>query len=62
MLSPFTRVRRLEFADLPKTPSGKLRRRVLQNVEISRTDLNTRHMHEYWEEDFPDLRKPVGPG
>jgi acetyl-CoA synthetase len=32
-LSPFQRVRRLEFADLPKTISGKIRRVQLREAE-----------------------------
>ncbi len=49
-LAPYKRVRRLEFADLPKTISGKIRRVDLRNAESARgTD---RAGDEYREEDF----------
>jgi acetyl-CoA synthetase len=53
-LAPFKRIRRLEFADLPKTISGKIRRVELRAGETGRTD--DRHPDEFWEEDFPDLK------
>lgn len=37
-VSPFKRVRRIEFADLPKTISGKIRRAELRRVEQTRPD------------------------
>jgi acetyl-CoA synthetase len=51
--SPFKRVRRIEFADLPKTVSGKIRRVDLRKAEVAR-DLTAgaRNPYEYWEEDF----------
>jgi len=56
-LAPFKRVRRLEFAELPKTISGKIRRVDLrdQEVERRRTSSGERAPREFWEEDFPDL-------
>lgn len=54
--SPFKRVRRLEFADLPKTVSGKIRRVELRGVELQRS-LDTRRPQEFWEEDFAELRR-----
>jgi acetyl-CoA synthetase len=54
-VSPYKRVRRLEFAPLPKTISGKIRRVELRTDELQRADLTTRRTHEYWEEDFPEL-------
>jgi len=54
-LAPYKRVRRLEFADLPKTISGKIRRVELRKRELSRTDLAQRGALEFWEDDFPDL-------
>jgi acetyl-CoA synthetase len=55
-LAPFKRIRRLEFADLPKTISGKIRRVELRTRE---TDLSqegsTRPEREFREEDFADL-------
>jgi acetyl-CoA synthetase len=54
-VSPFKRIRRLEFADLPKTISGKIRRVDLRNAEHARGALSRKPL-EFWEEDFPDLR------
>jgi acetyl-CoA synthetase len=50
-VSPFKRIRRLEFAPLPKTISGKIRRVELRTSEQSRVD-TTRRVHEFWEEDL----------
>jgi acetyl-CoA synthetase len=54
-LAPFARLRRLEFADLPKTISGKIRRVELRAQEKERHAANARGDHEYWEDDFIDL-------
>jgi acetyl-CoA synthetase len=51
-VSPFKRIRRLEFADLPKTISGKIRRVELRRSENDRIADDTRRAHEFWEEDF----------
>jgi acetyl-CoA synthetase len=50
-VSPFKRIRRLEFAPLPKTISGKIRRVELRTSEHSRLD-TTRRTLEFWEEDL----------
>ena len=50
-LAPYKRIRRIEFADLPKTISGKIRRVQLRNKELQRTD-NSRNAGEFWEEDL----------
>jgi acetyl-CoA synthetase len=55
-LAPYKRIRRIEFAELPKTISGKIRRVELRRREAARTDLTQRAALEFWEEDFPDLR------
>jgi acetyl-CoA synthetase len=55
-LSPFKRVRRLEFAELPKTISGKIRRVELRAAEAARRSPDSRGAQEFWEEDFPELR------
>ena len=47
-LAPSKRVRHPEFADLPKTISGKIRRVELRAGARSPTD--------FWEDDFPELR------
>jgi acetyl-CoA synthetase len=54
-LAPYKRIRRLEFADLPKTISGKIRRVELRDDEHERAGSN-RGETEWWEEDFPDLK------
>jgi acetyl-CoA synthetase len=56
-LSPFKRVRRLEFSDLPKTISGKIRRVELRRTEEDRASAGTRDSGEFREEDFPELRQ-----
>jgi acetyl-CoA synthetase len=48
-LAPYQRVRRLEFAELPKTISGKIRRVELRRLEESR---DARPPGEFREEDF----------
>ena len=55
-VSPFKRVRRLEFADLPKTISGKIRRVDLRKAEVGRVESHARGPLEFWEQDFPELR------
>ncbi len=52
-LAPYKRVRRLEFADLPKTISGKIRRVELRRAEATRTG---RPDAEWREDDFPELQ------
>jgi acetyl-CoA synthetase len=55
-LAPYKRVRRLEFADLPKTISGKIRRVELRTAEAARRGTTApRAADEFWEEDFPEL-------
>jgi acetyl-CoA synthetase len=53
-LAPFKRVRRLEFAELPKTISGKIRRVELRRAEASSRQGDKRASLEFWEDDFPD--------
>ena len=54
-LAPFKRVRRLEFAELPKTISGKIRRVELRQEEEARAKQGQRGAAEFREEDFPEL-------
>jgi len=55
-LAPYKRVRRLEFADLPKTISGKIRRVELR-VNEARHRAESHHSDlEFFEEDFPELK------
>jgi acetyl-CoA synthetase len=54
-LSPLARVRRIQFAELPKTISGKIRRVELRAAEAMHAANGTRPDGEYREEDFPEL-------
>ena len=57
-LAPYKRVRRLEFVvELPKTLSGKIRRVELRQGEAARRASGERVALEYFEEDFPDLKR-----
>ena len=53
--APYKRVRRLEFAELPKTHSGKIRRTELRRIEQGRAEVLKRNAREFFEEDFPDV-------
>ena len=53
-LAPYKRVRRLEFGELPKTISGKIRRVELRAQEEQRV---ARAPREFREEDFPELKE-----
>jgi acetyl-CoA synthetase len=51
-LAPYKRVRRVEFAELPKTISGKIRRVELRNRERDLAARGERGPHEHRAEDF----------
>jgi acetyl-CoA synthetase len=53
-LAPFKRVRRLEFAELPKTISGKIRRVELRRAEAEKQRGGKRASLEFWEDDFSE--------
>jgi acetyl-CoA synthetase len=53
-LPPYLRVRRLEFAELPKTISGKIRRVELRTREQEQA--TSRPPGEWRDDDFPDLK------
>jgi acetyl-CoA synthetase len=53
-LAPFKRVRRLEFAELPKTISGKIRRVQLRRAEAENQRGGKRASLEFWEDDFSE--------
>jgi acetyl-CoA synthetase len=59
-LAPYLRIRRIEFTDLPKTISGKIRRVDLRNREQALhggdADAPLRGETEFWENDFPELK------
>lgn len=50
-LAPFKRIRRLEFMDLPKTSSGKIRRVELRLIEEVKRMTHDKGASEFWEED-----------
>jgi acetyl-CoA synthetase len=52
-LAPYQRIRRIEFGELPKTISGKIRRVELRGAE---EESRARRSGEFREEDFPALR------
>jgi acetyl-CoA synthetase len=52
-LPAYKRIRRLEFAELPKTISGKIRRVELRGKEAERRASGDRGAMEFFEEDFP---------
>jgi acetyl-CoA synthetase len=54
-VSPFKRIRRLEFTTLPKTISGKIRRVELRQLEAERAPGAARRPREFWEEDVREL-------
>ena len=51
-LAAYKRIRRIEFAPLPKTISGKIRRIELRQMEAGRRAAGERGPHEYFEEDL----------
>ncbi len=55
VLAPFNRIRRIEFSDLPKTISGKIRRVELRHREAANVQSGGRPAFEFREEDFPEL-------
>jgi acetyl-CoA synthetase len=62
-LPSYKRVRRLEFSELPKTISGKIRRVELRTLEEQRfaTGVVMRASTEFWEQDFPELHESHAP-
>jgi len=62
-LAPYKRIRRLEFAELPKTISGKIRRVELRGREetahgggVGEDPSSRASSAEFWESDFPGLK------
>jgi len=53
-LAPYKRIRRLEFCDLPKTISGKIRRVDLRKIEQQQRASGVRSTQEFLDEDFTD--------
>ena len=55
-LAPYKRIRRLEFADLPKTVSGKIRRVELRTGEADAVNQAVPQPQAFDETDFPELK------
>jgi acetyl-CoA synthetase len=55
-LAPYQRVRRLEFAELPKTISGKIRRVELRGREAGLAEQGAAAEGEWRDDQFPELR------
>jgi acetyl-CoA synthetase len=55
-LAPYKRIRRIEFAELPKTISGKIRRVELRHGEAGQVASGHPGEHAYSEDDFPGLQ------
>jgi acetyl-CoA synthetase len=51
-VAPYKRIRRIEFAPLPKTISGKIRRVELRQLEADRRSAGERAPHEFFEEEL----------
>jgi acetyl-CoA synthetase len=51
-VAPYKRIRRIEFATLPKTISGKIRRIELRQIETDRRGRAERGLHEFFEEEL----------
>ncbi|MEO9151632.1 MAG: AMP-binding protein [Lapillicoccus sp.] len=61
-LQPWQRVRRIEFSELPKTISGKIRRVELRGREQSLASGTSEAPAQEWRDDqFPELRSGAGP-
>ena len=54
-LAPYQKIRILEFCELPKTVSGKIRRTELRASEAQRRESGQRAEGEHFETDFPEL-------
>jgi acetyl-CoA synthetase len=55
-LAPYKRIRGVEFAELPKTISGKIRRVQLRTLEKERRSTGQRAPGEYWLDDLEQKR------
>ncbi|MEO6030858.1 MAG: AMP-dependent synthetase, partial [Burkholderiaceae bacterium] len=51
-LAPYKRIRRIEFGELPKTISGKIRRNELRRAELERRNAGVKGEMEFSEDDF----------
>lgn len=56
-VSPYKRIRCIEFGDLPKTISGKIRRVELRSREAARPPGPAARPHEFWEAELTQVAK-----
>lgn len=61
-LAPYKRVRRLQFSDLPKTISGKIRRVELRQYEAGLRARGDRAPGEFWADDLPEFGRRTNTG
>jgi acetyl-CoA synthetase len=55
VLAPYKRIRTIEFSELPKTISGKIRRVELREAEQMKVASGKKPVLEFREDDFPEL-------
>ncbi|HET7470681.1 MAG TPA: hypothetical protein VFJ81_13445, partial [Gemmatimonadales bacterium] len=60
-LPRYKRIRCIEFTDLPKTISGKIRRVELRSLEATRRSGGARVELEFWEHEFTELSDAPAP-
>jgi acetyl-CoA synthetase len=58
-LPPYMRVRRVEFIELPKTSSGKIRRVDLREIEVKAAADGIAPPNEWRDDQFPEIRTPA---
>jgi acetyl-CoA synthetase len=58
-LAPYKRIRRIEFTELPKTISGKIRRVQLRNQEKERRSTGERGASEFWLDELDAKPRPA---
>ena len=57
-LAPYKRIRLIEFTELPKTVSGKIRRVQLRTSEKERRSAGTRSALEFWLDELEPKPRP----
>lgn len=55
-LAPYQKIRLIEFCELPKTVSGKIRRAELRSAEAKRRMAGDCGAREFFDTDFPELK------
>jgi acetyl-CoA synthetase len=60
-LAGYKRIRRIEFVDLPKTISGKIRRVDLRHIESANAQAGTHPNAEYRMDEFAEFQRQPEP-